>query len=137
MKKTVALLLSDKRSGSTVFEEELCVHPDISHVRYTPHSYFETHYWVMAACVLRLPRYLFHGQKRVTAYGSSGSAKRIVLDCVRGNVRDFEPPSMDADFVVEVKDLSHLNRVVKAVKKVKGVLDVERREQFGEEDRQG
>jgi len=41
---------------------------------------------------------------------------------------------MDADFVVEVRDLSHLNRVVKAVKKVKGVLDVERREHFEQED---
>ncbi|MGD2120284.1 MAG: bifunctional (p)ppGpp synthetase/guanosine-3',5'-bis(diphosphate) 3'-pyrophosphohydrolase [Gemmatimonadota bacterium] len=44
---------------------------------------------------------------------------------------------MDAEFVVEVKDLSHLNRVVKAVKKVKGVLDVERREHFEEEDLSG
>jgi GTP pyrophosphokinase len=41
---------------------------------------------------------------------------------------------MDAEFVVEVKDLSHLNRVVKAVRKVKGVLEVLRREHFGEED---
>jgi len=41
---------------------------------------------------------------------------------------------MDAQFVVEVKDLSHLNRVVKAVKKIKGVLEVERREHFEEED---
>ncbi len=39
---------------------------------------------------------------------------------------------MNAEFVVEVKDLSHLNRVVKAVKKVKGVLEVERREHFEE-----
>ncbi len=44
---------------------------------------------------------------------------------------------MDADFVVEVKDLSHLNRVVKAVKKIKGVLEVERREHFEEEDLSG
>jgi guanosine-3',5'-bis(diphosphate) 3'-pyrophosphohydrolase len=44
---------------------------------------------------------------------------------------------MEAVFVVEVKDLSHLNRVVKAVKKVKGVLDVLRREHFGEEDMSG
>jgi GTP pyrophosphokinase len=44
---------------------------------------------------------------------------------------------MDAEFVVEVKDLSHLNRVVKAVKKVKGVLEVERREHFGEEELPG
>ncbi|MFH1762592.1 MAG: bifunctional (p)ppGpp synthetase/guanosine-3',5'-bis(diphosphate) 3'-pyrophosphohydrolase [Gemmatimonadota bacterium] len=41
---------------------------------------------------------------------------------------------MDAEFVVEVKDLSHLNRVMKAVKKVKGVLEVERREHFEQED---
>jgi GTP pyrophosphokinase len=44
---------------------------------------------------------------------------------------------MDADFVVEVKDLSHLNRVVKAVKKIKGVIEVERREHFEEEDLSG
>ncbi len=44
---------------------------------------------------------------------------------------------MDAEFVVEVKDLSHLNRVVKAVKKVKGVLEVERREHFEKEDLAG
>jgi GTP pyrophosphokinase len=41
---------------------------------------------------------------------------------------------MEAEFVVEVKDLSHLNRVVKAVRKVKGVLEVLRREHFEEED---
>jgi GTP pyrophosphokinase len=41
---------------------------------------------------------------------------------------------MEAEFVVEVKDLSHLNRVVKAVKKVKGVLEVVRREHFEGED---
>jgi len=44
---------------------------------------------------------------------------------------------MDAEFVVEVKDLSHLNRVVKAVRKVKGVLDVERREHFEQKDLRG
>ena len=44
---------------------------------------------------------------------------------------------MDAEFVVEVKDLSHLTRVVKAVKKVKGVVEVERREHFGPEDLSG
>jgi GTP diphosphokinase / guanosine-3',5'-bis(diphosphate) 3'-diphosphatase len=44
---------------------------------------------------------------------------------------------MDAQFVVEVRDLAHLNRVVKAVKKVKGVLGVERREHFDREDLAG
>jgi GTP pyrophosphokinase len=44
---------------------------------------------------------------------------------------------MDAEFVVEVQDLSHLNRVVKAVKRVKGVLEVERREFFDEAELAG
>ena len=44
---------------------------------------------------------------------------------------------MDAVFVVEVQDLSHLNRVVKAVKRVKGVLEVERREYVDDEDPSG
>jgi GTP diphosphokinase / guanosine-3',5'-bis(diphosphate) 3'-diphosphatase len=44
---------------------------------------------------------------------------------------------MDAQFVVRVRDLSHLNRVVKSVKKVKGVIGVERREHFDQEDLSG
>jgi guanosine-3',5'-bis(diphosphate) 3'-pyrophosphohydrolase len=36
---------------------------------------------------------------------------------------------MRGDFVVEVENLAHLNRVLGAVKKVKGVVRVERREQ--------
>ena len=41
---------------------------------------------------------------------------------------------MRAEFVVEVQDLSHLNRVMKAVRKVKGVLQAERREHSAELD---
>ncbi|MFC1575895.1 RelA/SpoT family protein, partial [Gemmatimonadota bacterium] len=44
---------------------------------------------------------------------------------------------MEAEFVVEVQDLAHLNRVVKAVKKIKGVLDVERREHLAEDELRG
>jgi len=40
MNPTVVILLSDKRSGSTMFQEELCKHPDVRHVDYTPHTYF-------------------------------------------------------------------------------------------------
>ena len=36
---------------------------------------------------------------------------------------------MHGQFVVEVENLTHLNRVIAAVKKVKGVISVERREQ--------
>jgi GTP diphosphokinase / guanosine-3',5'-bis(diphosphate) 3'-diphosphatase len=41
---------------------------------------------------------------------------------------------MIGEFVVEVQDLPHLNRVVKGITRVKGVLSVERRESFGDTD---
>ena len=44
------------------------------------------------------------------------------------------PDGMIGEFVVEVMDLGHLERVVKAVQRVKGVIVVERRETFRESD---
>ncbi|HSG82605.1 MAG TPA: bifunctional (p)ppGpp synthetase/guanosine-3',5'-bis(diphosphate) 3'-pyrophosphohydrolase [Gemmatimonadota bacterium] len=41
---------------------------------------------------------------------------------------------MNGDFVVEIEDLSHLTKVIRAVGKVKGVMSVERRERLGESD---
>ena len=41
---------------------------------------------------------------------------------------------MHGEFVVEVRDLAHLEKVRRAVGKVKGVLSVERREHFDEEE---
>jgi GTP pyrophosphokinase len=41
---------------------------------------------------------------------------------------------MNGEFVVEVQDLAHLTRVLRAVRRVKGVLSVERRESFEEGD---
>ncbi|MCY3808426.1 MAG: bifunctional (p)ppGpp synthetase/guanosine-3',5'-bis(diphosphate) 3'-pyrophosphohydrolase [Gemmatimonadetes bacterium] len=41
---------------------------------------------------------------------------------------------MTAAFVVEVQNLTHLNRIVQAVKRVKGVVSVVRRESFQESD---
>jgi GTP pyrophosphokinase len=43
---------------------------------------------------------------------------------------------MNGEFVVEIEDLSHLTKVMRAVRKVKGVVSVERRERFGESDLQ-
>ena len=39
-------------------------------------------------------------------------------------------------FSVEVQDLAHLNRVMKSIRSVKGVLEVNRRETFQESDLQ-
>ena len=41
---------------------------------------------------------------------------------------------MHGEFVVEVRDLAHLEKVRRAIGRVKGVLDVERREHFEEEE---
>ncbi|MCA1789103.1 MAG: bifunctional (p)ppGpp synthetase/guanosine-3',5'-bis(diphosphate) 3'-pyrophosphohydrolase, partial [Thioalkalivibrio sp.] len=41
---------------------------------------------------------------------------------------------MQGEFVIEVRDLSHLEKVRRAITRVKGVLDVERREHFDEDD---
>ncbi len=41
---------------------------------------------------------------------------------------------MQGQFVVEVEHLSHLRKVMKAVRRVKGVMSVERKESFGESD---
>ena len=41
---------------------------------------------------------------------------------------------MQGEFVVEVRDLAHLEKIRRAVGRVKGVLEVERREHFDEDD---
>jgi guanosine-3',5'-bis(diphosphate) 3'-pyrophosphohydrolase len=37
---------------------------------------------------------------------------------------------MRGEFVVEVENLEHLKRIMKAIRRVKGVITVERREHF-------
>lgn len=101
MKPTVVILLSDKRSGSTMFEEELCKHPAVKHVTYSPHTYFETHHWLKAACILGMPRQLFYGNKMYDGYGSRIGARQYMIDCIRGNVPDFIIPGDDETLVFE------------------------------------
>jgi len=101
MKATVVILLSDKRSGSTMFENELCKHPDVKHVDYTPHTYFETHHWLKAACILNMPKELFNGNRRYTGYGSRLGAKQYMVDCIQGNVPDFVVPKDNRALIFE------------------------------------
>ncbi len=101
MKPLVAILLSDKRSGSTMFQNELCVHPAVKHVVYTPHTYFETHHWLKAACLLKMPRRLFYGHKMYAGYGSRMGVRQYMIDCIRGNVSDFIVPADDETLVFE------------------------------------
>lgn len=92
MKRTVVILLSDKRSGSTMFERELCKHPDISHIDYCPHSYNETHHWLKAAVVMGLPASMFSGGRVFRGYGSKKNACTYLIDGIKGNVPAFVEP---------------------------------------------
>ncbi len=99
MQRTVVILLSDKRSGSTLLQELLCRHPAIQHVTYSPHTYFETHHWLKAACLLGQPPALFDGGIPYRGYGSRGGARSYLVDCVRGNVPHFVVPSDPEELV--------------------------------------
>ena len=41
---------------------------------------------------------------------------------------------MRGQFVVEVENLGHLKKVLRQIRRVKGVLSVERKESFGDSD---
>lgn len=101
MKKTVVVLLSDKRSGSTMFQRELCKHPTVQTVAYSPHTYLETHHWLKAAVMLGVAPELFSGGKVYRGYGSSKNARTYMEDCIHRNVPEFEIPVDDRDLVFE------------------------------------
>jgi len=84
-----------------MFENELCKHPAINHVNYTPHSYFETHHWLKAACILNMPKQLFNGNRRYSGYGSRQGAMQYMIDCIQGNVPDFAIPDDNKTLVFE------------------------------------
>ncbi len=99
MRKTVVILLSDKRSGSTMFENELCKHPEIQHVGYTPHTYSETHHWLKGAVILGMAPETFSGRKVYQGYGSRSNAKSYLIDCLQKNVPKFKVPDDDRELV--------------------------------------
>lgn len=98
---TVVILLSDKRSGSTMLQTELCRHPDIQHVATSPHTYLETHYWLMAAVLLGRPSPLFAGRQTYQGYGAQKDARALLERLVKDNVPDFATPGSDEALVFE------------------------------------
>jgi hypothetical protein len=97
--KIVCILLSDKRSGSTLFQREICKHPMVQTVAYSPHTYLETHHWLKAAVVLGAAAKNFSGAKVYPGYGSRQNAKTYLIDEIKGNVPDFELPDTDKALV--------------------------------------
>ena len=99
--KTVVILLSDKRSGSTMFQDALCAHPNIQTVDYSPHTYLETHHWLKAAVLLGQNPSLFSNGKTYKNYGSKKNA-RIYLEAeLKGNLPNYIIPKDDKQLVFE------------------------------------
>jgi hypothetical protein len=96
---TAVVLLSDKRSGSTMLQEELCRHPGVRHVDFSPHTYFETHHWLKAAVVLERPDHLFVGQKTYAGYGSRENARAYLVETLARNLPGYAPPQDDRELI--------------------------------------
>ncbi len=101
MKPTVVILLSDKRSGSTIFQSELLGHAAVRGLGYTSHTFLESHHWLKAAVMLDRPARLFSAGLRYANYGSNANARTYMIDTILGNVPDYVPPADDRTLVFD------------------------------------
>lgn len=84
-----------------MLQTELCKHPDIRHVAQSPHTYSETHFWLMAAVLMGRPNHLFAGRKTYKGYGSQSDARALLERLVKENIPDFVVPRSDESLVFE------------------------------------
>jgi hypothetical protein len=96
---TVVILLSDKRSGSTILQTEMLSHPGVRGLHYTSHTYLESHHWLKAAVMTGMPARLFAGGAVYPGYGAARNARTYMIDTIRGNLPDFVPPQDDAALI--------------------------------------
>ena len=99
--KTVVILLSDKRSGSTMFQDAICAHHKVQTVEYSPHTYLETHHWLKAAVLLGANPSLFSNGKTYKNYGSRKNARIYLESELKGNLPTYEIPKDDKQLVFE------------------------------------
>lgn len=76
-----------------------------------------------------LVRLAMEGSDRRGLFADIASAISATNTNIKSADINADQHGMRGDFVVEVENLAHLNRVLSAIKKVKGVMRVERREQ--------
>lgn len=84
-----------------MFQEELCRHPDIRHVEYSPHTYFETHHWLKGAVLLQRPKQLFSGGEVYLGYGTRENARAYINETLTGNIPDYIVPQGDRAIVFD------------------------------------
>lgn len=99
LQPTVVILLSDKRSGSTVFQTELLNHPQVNGLDYSSHTYLESHHWLKAAVMMGMPQRLFSGGQTYPGYGSRRNARTYMIDTLMGNLPEFVPPAEDKGLI--------------------------------------
>lgn len=98
---TVVILLSDKRSGSTILQTEFLSHPDVRGLDYTSHTYLESHHWLKAAVMTGQPDRLFSAGQVYPGYGGARNARTYMIDTITGNLPDFAPPQDDRELIFE------------------------------------
>ncbi|MEE4208570.1 MAG: sulfotransferase [Parvularcula sp.] len=96
---TVVILLSDKRSGSTIFQTEFLRHEKVAGLGYSSHTYLESHHWLKAAVMLGRPSRLFADSTLYPNYGSGRNARTYMIDTIQGNLPDFVPPTDDLTLI--------------------------------------
>ncbi|CAN5850264.1 bifunctional (p)ppGpp synthetase/guanosine-3',5'-bis(diphosphate) 3'-pyrophosphohydrolase [soil metagenome] len=79
-------------------------------------------------------RLVMEGSDRRGLFGDIASTISGTSTNIRSANIHAEEMGMRGEFVVDVENLDHLKRVIKAVRRVKGVISVERREHFNESD---
>lgn len=82
------IILSDKSSGSTILQNQLAEHPDISHLEKTEHQGFETLYWLKATYMLRDhdDQNFFPKKQKYTRK----EAREKLLELIKENCSDFD-----------------------------------------------
>ena len=102
--------------------------PNILQLREHPERRVEIS-WDGAASDRFFVRLAMEGTDRRGLFADIASAVSATNTNIKSADMTADEHGMRGEFVVEVENLAHLNRVLSAIKKVKGVVRVERREQ--------
>ena len=84
-----------------MFQRQICEHPDVGTVEYSPHAYLETQHWLKAARLLELKPQAFYGHEIYKTYKSKKTARLYTEDLLRGNSIDIEQFATDDELVFD------------------------------------
>ena len=94
MSLSCLFLLSDKSSGSSMFQRELERHPDVHTLPHTPHHEQETLYWIKASAALGQPQVPF--VRSVLPY-TQLEGRRLIDELLADNLGEPFPVEAERD----------------------------------------